>query len=118
MLCAKPVESPTSRFEHDCMLIYIPGSICPGGDLVEALPGFYIVNKNPLKVLGCPHAAHCLGGMDSKCLQGYEGQLCETCAKGVDPNSSSGKKKNVVITCKGVTDYCDRYVHRQETCCH
>jgi hypothetical protein len=50
--------------------------------MVTAVPGFFISSKMPLVVSSCPHKERCLGGEESACLYGYEGDLCLSCSRG------------------------------------
>ncbi|KAJ1477392.1 hypothetical protein T484DRAFT_1906458 [Baffinella frigidus] len=57
------------------------GAICPGGNALRVLPGFYIEILSPLRVKPCPIAEACLGGgSDAACAQGFAGKDCGKCA--------------------------------------
>jgi len=58
------------------------GSVCYGGAQISALPGYYILSKNPLRVSRCPKPDRCLGGEYSSCDVGFTGPLCESCESG------------------------------------
>ena len=80
--CAKcPPGSVSTQAGRPCQPC-VRGSICPGGDQITALAGFYIVSKQPLKVEACPDPNVCLGGEDSSCAPGYVGALCQQCTEG------------------------------------
>lgn len=80
--CAKcPPGSVSTQAGRPCQPC-VRGSICPGGDQITALAGFYIVSKQPLKVEACPDPDVCLGGEGSSCAPGYVGTLCQQCTEG------------------------------------
>ena len=52
---------------------------CFGPDYNEKLSRFTMSLPKPVK---CPYVDSCKGGIDSKCQEGYKGNLCATCTNG------------------------------------
>eukprot|EP00698_Gefionella_okellyi_P008903 TRINITY_DN2236_c0_g1_i2.p1 TRINITY_DN2236_c0_g1~~TRINITY_DN2236_c0_g1_i2.p1 ORF type:complete len:2997 (-),score=691.31 TRINITY_DN2236_c0_g1_i2:204-8054(-) len=55
------------------------GGICPGGQRVWAMPGFFTSDELAGIVTRCNPAAACLGGRYSDCAPSYTGRACGSC---------------------------------------
>lgn len=56
-------------------------ALCPGGDVVQPLPGFWRSSAQSAQVHKCPLLTVACAGKDA-CQPGYTGNLCGACAQG------------------------------------
>ena len=82
------------------------GVVCTGGVINGTKPGFWAASTvdeatgNWTRVWKCSIKGVCLGGVDSGCLEGYTGPLCDSCAEGYFGN----KKKECFACPAGAVD--------------
>jgi hypothetical protein len=58
------------------------GGLCPGGGLLEPLPGYWRRSKTSRVIFKCNDQNACLGGTESECDAATEGPLCSVCRDG------------------------------------
>jgi hypothetical protein len=56
------------------------GATCSGGSNMTVNAGYWRSSPSRAKVLTCPIAEKCLGGVQSACAEGFTGKLCSECA--------------------------------------
>ena len=100
--CTKCAPGTFSIVENSdrCQICPVGADCSKGGDSLVILPGYWrdIEEDEEVKVYRCFDAENCLGGQNSKCVEGYTGPLCETC----DTRADTGKKYRPFLkdTCK------------------